>query len=101
LFVGHGAQNITPNPSKSVNSVGCHMVIQTCFVQTKVARALLPRLGTPPMGGSRGYPSEENAPVKGKAHAETDTLRARAEPLHGFSRQFEGFIRVLTWHLSS
>lgn len=53
------------------------------------------------MGGSRGYPSEENAPVKGKAHAETDTLRARAEPLHGFSRQFEGFIRVLTWHLSS
>jgi hypothetical protein len=85
LFVGHGAQNITPNPSKSVNSVGCHMVIQTCFVQTKVVRALLPGLETPPIGGSRGYPSEEYAPVKGKAYAETDTLCEQAAPSHSCS----------------
>ena len=49
------------------------------------------------MGGRRGYPSEENAPVKGKAHAETDTLIERDELHHGFVQKSEGFVRFVTW----
>ena len=57
LFLGHGAQNVAANPSKSVNSVGCHFGNSSVF-----------RLSRPGDLYPDGWPqlSAESAPIVGR-----------------------------------